>query len=501
MQRAYCSELAPVLAQTLAGPQRTTLVASFTTACISSKWPLVNALQNREYDEMRIFVSHSSAMTPFIRSLREHFPDALRLWIDVDRMVVTDRITNTLRNTIQSHSDYVLLFVDQHAARSSWVQKEIEWALEEETLHERVILIPVVVDIAAWEALPVTILKDRKYTHCSHNTDPALAAKLIVADLLALLWRELAVARRPQISSSLEVVAEADEMLTRSAKVIRKIIFPYRKSNPMTADKLMLEFDKSGYMPGLKRREFDSLVRRLMQQDLLPGVIYDGFGLYIEEEHYKWKRELSSDKKTIIARAAARELKSDSTIILDSGSSTEALVDVICNLVELGALKDLRVLTNSTRAVSKLLDTVVQLASDEATAPIKVYVTGGVVRPNTLAIVGYPTADQTDFDRLVESLGGGDIAFVGVNGIDAAAGFTTHTNAETHTKRAILGAAKRRCILGDSAKFGIIEPSCFASLDDEVELFTNDDEISRKQASKFNNRGARIHLIKGEADQ
>jgi DeoR/GlpR family transcriptional regulator of sugar metabolism len=269
----------------------------------------------------------------------------------------------------------------------------------------------------------------------------------------------------------------------------------------MPSEKLIVEFEKYGYMPGLKRREFESLVRRLIQQDLLPGVIYDGFSLYIEEEHYKWKKEFSADKKTTIARAAARELTSDSTIILDSGSSTEALVDVMCHLVELGALKNLRVVTNSTRAVSKLLDTVVQLAGDEATAPIRVYVTGGVVRPNTLAIVGYPTADQTDFGRLVEALGGGDIAFVGVNGIDASAGFTTHTNAETHTKQAILGAAKRRCILGDSAKFGIIEPSCFATLDDEVELFTNDDVVARTHTEQFTGRRARIHLVPNETNQ
>jgi DeoR family transcriptional regulator of aga operon len=88
------------------------------------------------------------------------------------------------------------------------------------------------------------------------------------------------------------------------------------------------------------------------------------------------------------------------------------------------------------------------IASELAVRPnLKLVVTGGTARPESYELVG-PLAEQ--------SLAGLhlDLVVIGVDGIDAAAGCTTHHEVEAHTNLALIQRADRVVVVADSSKIG-----------------------------------------------
>ena len=71
------------------------------------------------------------------------------------------------------------------------------------------------------------------------------------------------------------------------------------------------------------------------------------------------------------------------------------------------------------------------------------------MRTPSAALVG-PVADRAIASMHVDQL------FLGVHGMDTAAGFTTPNLAEATTNRVFVGAAREVIVLADSSKFGIV---------------------------------------------
>lgn len=103
----------------------------------------------------------------------------------------------------------------------------------------------------------------------------------------------------------------------------------------------------------------------------------------------------------------------------------------------LGSRDDLTVVTN---AVNIAVDLTFR-------ARAKVFLAGGFVRPQSYEVVG-PSAIQA-LSRL--TLG---YAFIGVDGISAAAGLTTHDEVEAQTNLAMLRRAHRVVVVADGRKVG-----------------------------------------------
>ena len=74
-------------------------------------------------------------------------------------------------------------------------------------------------------------------------------------------------------------------------------------------------------------------------------------------------------------------------------------------------------------------------------------VTGGVARPESYELVG-PLAEQALADLNL------DLAFIGVDGIDASPGCTTHHEVEAHTNLALIERARRVIVVADSRRSG-----------------------------------------------
>ena len=178
-----------------------------------------------------------------------------------------------------------------------------------------------------------------------------------------------------------------------------------------------------------------------------------------------------SDEKRRIARAAA-ELVSDGAAIAFTGGTTTTEV-----ARALAARQGLTVVTNA-----------LNIAVELAVRPnLKLIVTGGVARSASYELVG-SLADAT--------LGGlyVDLAFVGVDGIDAERGLTTQNEVEASTNRALIDRAKRTVVVADASKLGRVAFAQIAGVDRAEQLITNTG-ADAEQVERLRAAGLEVTLV------
>ena len=177
------------------------------------------------------------------------------------------------------------------------------------------------------------------------------------------------------------------------------------------------------------------------------GAISSGV-LYELPMRYRGGR--NQEEKRLIAQAAA-ELVTDGvkSVALSGGTSTTEVARVL-----------------ATRSGLKVVTNAINIASELAPRPhIGLVVCGGTARPESHELVG-PIAEQT-LARLNV-----DIAFVGVDGISAAVGLTTHHEVEAATNRAMIHTAARVVVVADGSKVGRRAFAQIARLDEISDLIT-----------------------------
>lgn len=175
-----------------------------------------------------------------------------------------------------------------------------------------------------------------------------------------------------------------------------------------------------------------------------------------------------TDVKRRIAARVLDELPTGGTVLLDSGSTTLAVVHLLPPDL------DLTVVTNSVAAASAL-----------STHPgISLYLLGGRVRGITGAAVGeWATAA---LDGLVV-----DLAVLGTNGFSAARGLTTPDQAEALVKAAMVRSARRVLLATDSSKAGDDHLHRFATLAD-VDLIVTDTDLADDVAAELRAAGPQV---------
>lgn len=161
-----------------------------------------------------------------------------------------------------------------------------------------------------------------------------------------------------------------------------------------------------------------------------------------------------AEEKRRIAGAALAQLPRTGTILIDAGSTTARLAELI------PPDHQLTVFTNT-------LPTALTLAGKPN---ITVYTLGGRVRNLTLAEVDSWAA------RTLREINV-DVAFLGANGISLDRGLTTPDAAEAAVKRLMLGCARRRVLLCDHSKIGQVSTHRYGELSD-VDLLITDTGIT-----------------------
>jgi DeoR family transcriptional regulator of aga operon len=150
----------------------------------------------------------------------------------------------------------------------------------------------------------------------------------------------------------------------------------------------------------------------------------------LSDPSFRSKENLKRREKERIGRAAVKLVQKDQSIILDSGTTTMAIAR---------ALHPVDHLTVITATIN--------IAAQLSGSLIEVILTGGVLRENSLSLVG-PAAEET-LRRFTA-----DIAFLGVDGFDARFGLTSPNISEARIKQVMVDIARRTVLVCDSSKFG-----------------------------------------------
>jgi len=181
--------------------------------------------------------------------------------------------------------------------------------------------------------------------------------------------------------------------------------------------------------------------------------------------------------KAAIAAAAATQIDYGETAILDVGSTSLALAR---------CLRDRGGLTIVTPSVHVALE----LANEPST---RVILTGGIVRPGELSLVG-DLAERT-FAEL-----NCDVLFLGVGGIHPEKGLTEYNVDDTRVKRAAIAAASRCVVLADQSK---LERICLATIAplDAIDVLITDAPASHPVAIAVSERGAEVISVPPEENR
>ena len=188
------------------------------------------------------------------------------------------------------------------------------------------------------------------------------------------------------------------------------------------------------------------------------------------------REQRNTPAKRSIARAALDLLvhAAPSAVALDAGTTTRALADLLADHEPADGRLD--VVTHGVPLVLRLQDN----------RALTVHAVGGVVRPETSAVVGAAAVDAFARMRC-------DLAFLGANGLSAGFGLSTPDEREAAVKTAMLRAARRTVALVDSSKFGEESFVRFADLT-ELDVLVTDAAPPADLAAALDAAGVEVVL-------
>ena len=180
-------------------------------------------------------------------------------------------------------------------------------------------------------------------------------------------------------------------------------------------------------------------------------------------------RDVRLAQKSSIARRALRFVPDGGSLLLDAGSTTLRLAEM------LPAERGLVVYTNSWPVGAALHE-----------RGIEVVALGGRIRPVTMASVGLLTGQALATVNV-------DVAFLGTNALSFDRGLTTPDADEADVKHQMLAAASQRVFLVDSSKFGRVSHARHATLDD-VDVLITDAEATAAHRERLRAAGVTVEV-------
>jgi DeoR family fructose operon transcriptional repressor len=180
-------------------------------------------------------------------------------------------------------------------------------------------------------------------------------------------------------------------------------------------------------------------------------------------------------EKRVIAALALEAIEDGDTIVLDTGSTTYELAEL------LDSRRDITVLTNDLAIALRL----------ERHPTATIHFLGGVLRKRFHCTVG---------SRAAESLRGltADKAFMGANSVSPDKGAGTPDLQQAEVKKAMMSIALKVYLLADSSKIGKNSFATFASIGDFDCLIT--DSVPDEDAKLLEDAGVEI-ICASPADQ
>jgi DeoR family transcriptional regulator, aga operon transcriptional repressor len=219
----------------------------------------------------------------------------------------------------------------------------------------------------------------------------------------------------------------------RRADRVSAILERVSRLGSVDAGSLSDEFDVS---PATIRRDLQTLEdQKLLSRTHGGAVAVD----VAYELPVRYRIGHNREEKTMVAKLAATLLPHGPfTLGLSGGTTTHILARLLAERV------DLTVVTNA-----------LNIAAELALRPrVKLVMTGGVSRTQSYELVG-PIADQALMGLNIE------VAVIGVDGISARGGLTTHDEIEAHTNAMMIKRSDRVIVVADGSKIGRV---CLAGI-------------------------------------
>ena len=218
--------------------------------------------------------------------------------------------------------------------------------------------------------------------------------------------------------------------------------------------------------PETIRRDLNELERRGLLRRVHGGAIpVERFGLELPVAQRTGR---NPEQKQRIAKAALDQLPDSGSIIIDAGTTTIRLAEM------LPADRKFTVVTHALPIAAMLAER----------PNVTLLLVGGQVRQGTLAAFG--TWGQSGHESVLA-----DVAFAGTNGISTARGLTTPDLAEAAVKQSLIASARRTIVLADHSKVGQDEFAHVADLS-EVDTIITDSEVDADMAREIEDMGPEV---------
>src|SRR5580700_5567595 len=217
------------------------------------------------------------------------------------------------------------------------------------------------------------------------------------------------------------------------------------------------------------RKDLDDLASEGLLQRTFGGAVFSSRSLF--NSSFRESARQHGQQKHAIATAALEYIHDGDTIILDAGTTTLALAQLLKEQV-----KSAFIITSSVPAVLEL-----------SSAGYDILLLGGMVRNKSLASLGRETLTILERYRA-------DKAFLGSSGFSAKKGHGTSNLEDAQIKEAIIRASEQTYVLVDSSKYGRHCLFSFTRLRD-VALTITDSQLTQSKQKALENAGAKLRIV------
>ena len=188
---------------------------------------------------------------------------------------------------------------------------------------------------------------------------------------------------------------------------------------------------------------------------------------------YDQRRRLHAGAKTAIGRACAALIPENSTLIMNIGTTTEAVAR------ELLGHRNITVITNNMNVANILA----------ANPGCEVMVAGGALRRSDGGLVGDLTTQFFEQFKV-------DFAVIGASALDADGDLLDYDLAEVRVSKAILRQARRSILVCDHSKLERAAPARLASLG-EINVMVTDRPLPQALAQRCAEWGTEVVVAAG----
>lgn len=267
--------------------------------------------------------------------------------------------------------------------------------------------------------------------------------------------------RNRRITSDNGAESNTSESLDRQQTRLTTILTALQKTGSVSVEALSNELQVSHVTV---RRDLDTLESQGLLRRTHGGAVsieplfYEPFR---NDRSFQAQVEKFADEKRRIGRAAAGLIKKGDIIALTPGTTTTEVVR------GLPLNQEITVVTSTVNVAMEL----------SKRKDLDVYVTGGHLHGDWFSLVG-PTAAQSLSRVMIHVL------FVGADGIDAKSGVSCFDPEEAQLNATMVKHARKKVVVVDHSKFGIVAGWRICSTD-EIDVLVTDSGATDEMVAPF----------------